>query len=112
MKKSIVVYFAHLSLEQSVINSAMNKAIRDIHGLEFRNLQDLYPDFFIDVTTEQDILRSADLIVFQHPIYWYSTPAILKHFLDTVLLRGFAYDGGTALENKDFLLAVSTGGCN
>jgi glutathione-regulated potassium-efflux system ancillary protein KefF len=60
--------------------------------------------------TEQSIMRDADLIVFQHPIYWYAAPAIFKHLLDTVLIRGFAYGpGGTALNGKDFLLAVSTG---
>ncbi|MFV2057867.1 MAG: NAD(P)H-dependent oxidoreductase [Thiohalomonadales bacterium] len=110
MKKSVVVYFAHLALEHSVINRTLIKAIRGIPGLNFRNLLDLYPDFFIDIEVEQNILRGADLIVFQSPIYWYSTPAIFKHFIDTVLLRGFAYgEGGTDLKNKDFLLAVSTG---
>ena len=56
-------------------------------------------------------MRQADLVVFQHPIYWYGAPAILKHWQDTVLVRGFAYGpGGTALHGKDFMLAISTGG--
>lgn len=110
MKKSVVIYFAHLSLQQSFINQAMIKAISDIPEVNFRDLHNLYPDFFIDVAAEQNVLRNADLIVFQHPIYWYSTPAILKHLLDTVFVRGFAYgSGGIALQNKDLLLAVSTG---
>jgi glutathione-regulated potassium-efflux system ancillary protein KefF len=105
-----VVYFAHLAIEQSVINRALCDAVRDLPQVNFRDLHELYPDFFIDVATEQAILRDADLIVFQHPIYWYAAPAIFKHFHDTVLLHGFAYGpGGTALQGKDFLLAVSTG---
>ncbi len=107
---NIVVYFAHLDIERSVINRALCKAVRDLPNVNFRDLHELYPDFFIDVATEQAILRDADLIVFQHPIYWYAAPAIFKHFLDTVLLHGFVYGpGGTALQGKDFLLAVSTG---
>lgn len=106
----IVVYFAHLDFERSVINRTLCGAVRDLSNVDFRDLHELYPDFFIDVSTEQAILRDADLIVFQYPIYWYAAPAIFKHFLDTVLLNGFAYgSGGTALQGKDFLLAVSTG---
>ncbi len=107
---SIVVYFAHLAIEQSVINRALREAVYDLPQVNFRDLHELYPDFFIDVATEQTVMREADLIVFQHPIYWYAAPAIFKHFLDTVLLRGFAYGpGGSVLEDKDFLLVVSTG---
>ena len=107
---NIVVYFAHLAIEQSVINRALCDAVRDIRHVNFRDLLELYPDFFIDVKTEQGVLRDSDLIVFQSPIYWYAAPAIFKHFQDTVLLRGFAYGpGGTALQGKDFLFAVSTG---
>lgn len=109
-ESNIVVYSAHLAIENSVINRAMNDAVRDLAQVNFRDLHELYPDFFINTAAEQAVLRSADLIVFQHPIYWYAAPAIFKHFMDTVLLHGFAYGpGGTALHGKDFLLAVSTG---
>ena len=107
---NIVIYFAHLEIEKSVINRALCDAVRDLPQVNFRDLHELYPDFFIDVAVEQANLSEADLIVFQHPVYWYSTPAIIKHFLDTVFIRGFAYGpGGTALQGKDFLLVASTG---
>ena len=109
-ESKIVVYCAHLSIENSVINRAMRDAVRDLPQVDFRDLHELYPDFYINTATEQAILRNADLIVFQHPIYWYAAPAIFKHFQDTVLLRGFAYGpGGDALKGKDFLLVASTG---
>jgi glutathione-regulated potassium-efflux system ancillary protein KefF len=107
---NIVVYFAHLDIERSLINRALCDAVRDLPQVNFRDLHELYPNFFIDTEAEQTVLCNADLIVFQHPIYWYAAPAIFKHFLDTVLMNGFAYGpGGTALQGKDFLLAVSTG---
>ncbi len=106
----IVVYFAHLAIEQSVINRALRNAVCDLPRVNFRDLHELYPDFFIDVVTERSVMRTADLIVFQHPIYWYAAPAIFKHLQDTVLTRGYAYGpNGSALRGKDFLLAVSTG---
>jgi len=49
--------------------------------------------------------------VFQHPFYWYSTPAILKEWQDLVLEHGWAYGvGGTKLRGKITLNAVTTGG--
>ena len=41
------------------------------------------------------------MIVFQHPVYWYSSPAILKEYQDLVLEYGFAYGhDGHALDGK------------
>uniref|UniRef100_UPI0028D21044 NAD(P)H-dependent oxidoreductase n=1 Tax=Actinomyces oris TaxID=544580 RepID=UPI0028D21044 len=45
------------------------------------------------------------------PMYWYSTPALLKQWEDDVLLYGWAYGStGNALAGKELLVAVSTGG--
>ncbi|MGA7981065.1 MAG: NAD(P)H-dependent oxidoreductase [Chromatiaceae bacterium] len=110
-KPTILVLFAHLSIRRSKINRAMVEAIRDLEHVVFRDLLEMYPDFYIDVAEEQRALRSADLLVLQHPIYWYSAPAIITHWQDVVLTRGFAYGpGGTALHGKEFMHAVSTGG--
>ena len=60
---------------------------------------------------EQDLLRTHELIVFQHPFYWYSSPAILKEWQDLVLEHGFAYgEAGTALHGKRLLSVLSAGG--
>jgi putative NADPH-quinone reductase len=107
----VLVLFAHLNLPRSRINRAMLGAIGDLHQVEVHDLLELYPDFYIDVGAERRALAAADLLVFQHPLYWYSAPAIIKHWQDLVLERGFAYGpGGTALHGKAMLQAVSTGG--
>ncbi len=70
-----------------------------------------YPDFHIDIRREQEQLAGADLIIFQHPFFWYSSPAILKEWQDVVLEHGFAYgEGGNALRGKALLSVISTGG--
>ncbi len=51
------------------------------------------------------------VICFLHPLYWYSTPAILKEWQDLVLEHGFAYGSeGTALHGKLFFNALTAGG--
>jgi len=56
-------------------------------------------------------LARAGLVVWLHPLYWYGVPALLKHWFDTVLVKGWAFgEGGGALAGKDCLWAVTTGG--
>ncbi len=110
-KNKILVIFAHPALEKSKVNIELCKAIRDIDGVTFRDLYEIYPDFLIDVPQEQQLLLDHDVIVFQHPFYWYSSPAIIKEWIDLVLQYGFAYGhGGTALQGKNMITAITAGG--
>lgn len=74
-------------------------------------MYDTYPDFDIDVRREQALLEAADLVIFQHPVMWYSMPALLKEWVDVVLESGWAHGrGGVALHGKDFWLVATAGG--
>ena len=107
----VLLIHAHPYPQHSRAGSALLAAVRDLPGLELRSLYDLYPDFDIDVAEEQAALQRARLVVWLHPVYWYSVPGMLKHWFDVVLLRGFAYGSeGTALHGKHCLWACTTGG--
>ncbi len=107
----ILLIFAHPRPQQSRINRALISALEGLEGLTLVDLYEEYPDFLINVTREQKRLQEHQLLIFQHPFYWYSSPPILKEWLDVVLEHGFAYgEGGTALHGKDFLHVISTGG--
>jgi glutathione-regulated potassium-efflux system ancillary protein KefG len=87
------------------------EALEDVEGVTVRDLYELYPTLAIDVRAEQEALVAHDVIVFQHPFYWYSCPAILKEWQDLVLEHGWAYgEGGTQLQGKITFNAVTTGG--
>jgi glutathione-regulated potassium-efflux system ancillary protein KefG len=89
----------------------MAEAVQGLEGISFHNLYEEYPDFQIDVRREQQLLLEHDLIVWHHPFYWYSAPAILKEWIDLVLEHGFAYGReGKALKGKQVLSAITTGG--
>ena len=107
----IYLVLAHPYPSQSRANKALLEAVRDLPGLEVRSLYDRYPDFDIDVAAEQAALGRAQLVVWMHPLFWYSVPGLLKHWFDTVLSHGWAYgDGAAALRGKDCLWVASTGG--
>lgn len=107
----ILILYAHPFPAGSRVNRRLAQAASQVPNVTVRDLYETYPDFHIDVQNEQALLAEANLIVFQHPIHWYSMPSLLKEWVDAVLEKGWAYgDGGTALHGKDFWLAVTTGG--
>lgn len=109
--KKILILFAHPAFQKSRINIRLTDGISEIEGITFRDLYQVYPDFDIDVPAEQALLESHDVLIFQHPLFWYSTPAILKEWQDLVLEHDWAYGSkGNALKEKWFFSAITTGG--
>jgi glutathione-regulated potassium-efflux system ancillary protein KefG len=108
---SVLVLFAHPTLEKSRVNRYLVAAARETPGVTFHDLYECYPDFYIDVAREQALLEAHATVVLQHPFFWYSTPAIVKQWEDLVLEHGWAYGAdGTALHGKTMLSVVTTGG--
>lgn len=106
----IVVIHAHPYPSRSRACAALVEAIRDLPGLELRPLYDLYPDFDVDAAAEQAALERAGLVVWLHPLYWYTVPGLMKHWFDEVLVGGWAHGkGGTALAGKDCLWVTTAG---
>lgn len=112
--RKTLVLLSHPDLERSIANRTIIEHIEKAipkSQLEVRHLESLYPDFKIDIKAEQAALLNADLIVLQHPLYWYATPAILKKYMDDVMTWGFAYGtAGDKLKGKHFLQSITLGG--
>ena len=97
----ILIIYAHPYPQHSHANKRMLEQARTLENVEIRSLYQLYPDFNIDVAAEQEALSRADLIVWQHPMQWYSTPPLLKLWIDKVFSHGWAYGhNGNALQGK------------
>lgn len=110
-RRRILVLFAHPSPERSEVNRPLAEATARVDGVTLVDLYAEYPTFDIDVDREQARLIGHEVICFMHPLYWYSTPAILKEWQDLVLEYGFAYGpGATALHGKVFFNALTAGG--
>ena len=107
----MLILFAHPALEKSRVNRRLVRAVPKLPGITFHDLYDAYPDYDIDVAREQALLLAHDLIILQHPFYWYSTPPIIKQWEDLVLEHNWAYGSkGTALHGKRMLSLITTGG--
>jgi glutathione-regulated potassium-efflux system ancillary protein KefG len=111
MSRRILVLFAHPVLERSRVNRRLLQVASELPGVTVHDLYETYPSLFVDVKREQALLLQHDAIVFQHPFYWYSAPALVKQWQDLVLEYGWAYGkGGTQLEGKVTFNAITTGG--
>jgi glutathione-regulated potassium-efflux system ancillary protein KefF len=109
----ILVIGAHPDLSHSQVNRALAEGLRTaaLPGVHYRDLYALYPDYLVDIGAEQAALEAAQLVVWQHPVQWYSMPALMKLWVDEVLAFHWAYGpGGRALKGKDLWLVATTGG--
>lgn len=109
--KNILILFAHPAFQKSRVNTRLSVGLADIEGVTVHDLYQAYPEFDIDVPHEQELVEQHDIIIFHHPLFWYSTPAILKEWQDLVLEHGWAYGSqGNALRNKVFFNIITAGG--
>lgn len=83
MKISLIL--AHPNLDASIANRALLEAVSELPDIEVADLHALYPSGAIDAEAETERLLAADRLVLQFPMYWYSTPPILKQWQDSVL---------------------------
>ena len=107
----LIVYYAHPGHKYSHVNRYMAREAAAVDGITYVDLYRDYPRFDIDVNIEQQRLLDHDVILLQFPVFWYSSPAILKEWQDLVLEHGFAYGAdGDKLEGKHMMLAVTGAG--
>lgn len=128
-----VIIFAHpnpasfnaailATVQQTLADAGVETEVRDLYALGFNPVftgQELGSVFtgqgsFADAKAEQAYVAGADLLVFIHPIWWFSAPAIIKGYVDRILTNGFAFQlsptGPLPLMRGKKAFIVQTGG--
>jgi len=104
-----LIILGHPTYKSSRVNKAFIEAI-DNDDIIVNNIYEEYPDWKFDFAREHKLLEEADRIVLQFPLYWYSTPSLIKKWIDEVLSYGFAYGpDGDKLKGKEFLVVTTAG---
>lgn len=107
---NILILFAHPAFNKSKTNRILVDGLDAMNDVTFHDLYQEYPEMDIDVRKEQALLEAHDVVMFQFPMFWYSTPAILKEWQDLVLEHGWAYGSeGNKLREKLFLCSITAG---
>lgn len=111
MENRILIIFAHPRFEKSVYHAVLVKHIPESPNITFHDLYEQYPDFNIDVDYEKNLLKEHNIVIWQHPFYWFSSPPLLKQWIDIVLEFGWAHGpSGTALRGKIIFNVITSGG--
>ncbi|SFS63208.1 NAD(P)H-dependent oxidoreductase [Paenibacillus sp. BC26] len=106
-----LVIITHPNMEQSRVNRTWREELEKHGEITIHELYKTYPDENIDVAKEQALIEAHDRIIFQYPLFWYSTPTLLKRWFDTVLQYGWAYGpDGSKTAGKEIGVAISTYG--
>lgn len=114
MSRTLILLF-HPDLSRSKANAALTAAAARLPGVNIVDMQAAYPDgmdFYRDGEREAQRLLTADRVVLQFPVQWYSTPPLLKAWQDAVLTRMFyvTYEQeGRALEGTPLMIAATAG---
>ncbi|WP_343594828.1 NAD(P)H-dependent oxidoreductase [Acinetobacter sp.] len=106
-----LLILAHPYYAQSIANKAIvNELVKTYPNLEVRDIFQLYPDYQIDVSAEQQALLRHDTIILQYPMFWFNMPAILKLWFDQVFTYQFAYGSqGDKLKGKQVIISMTIG---
>lgn len=109
--RKILILFFHPRFEDSRANRILLQAAQKLDFVTVHDLYEEYPDFNISTPREQSLLLQHDIILWQHPFFWYSCPPLMKQWLDLVLEYGWAYgEGGNQISGKYFMNVVSSAG--
>jgi glutathione-regulated potassium-efflux system ancillary protein KefG len=107
--KNVLVISGHPDLSASRVSSTILQRLEE-QRVTLHRLSDIHRNYQFDIPAEQDLLVRHDRIVFLFPLYWYSSPAIMKKWIDDVFTPGFAYArNGNKLQGKEFLVVTTVG---
>ncbi|EIL6659337.1 flavodoxin family protein [Campylobacter coli] len=105
-----LIIFAHTFWEDSKVNKALFESIKNLKQVQIHNLSEIYKEGKIDVSKEMDLLKNADKIIFQFPLFWFSTLALLKEWQDRVLTAILYGENKELLKDKKFQIVTTLGG--
>ena len=108
---NILVISGHTDLNDSVANKKILEELKKkIPNIEIDILSELYPDYKINVSEEQNKLLKAETIVLQYPLFWYSMPSLLERWMECVFTHGFSHGSlGDKLAGKKVIVSLTTG---
>ena len=104
-----LILISHPQFEDSGTQQFLKTSFYSLDDVKYQVIDELYTATgTIDIEKEQNALRDFDRIVFQFPMYWYSSPASLKRFMDDVFTRNYIV-AKRSLKTKELGIVVSLG---
>ncbi|MGX7030165.1 NAD(P)H-dependent oxidoreductase [Vagococcus zengguangii] len=80
-----LIILSHPDVSGSSTQQFLMAATQTLENVTLHHLEKYYPQGNINREYEQTLIADHDRIIFQFPLYWYSSPATLKEWQDVVL---------------------------
>lgn len=104
-----LILISHPKFEDSGTQQFLKTSFYSLDDVKYQVIDELYGQSDgIDIEKEQSALKGFDRIIFQFPMYWYSSPASLKQFMDDVFTRNYIV-ANWALKTKELGIVVTLG---
>lgn len=112
--KQISIWCSHPNMDESIVNREILDILKQHQKLNIYLLDELYPDYQINVSLEQERLLQSDHIILLFPVYWVSMPGMMSIWREKVFREGFAYTPPHSQEvsklfGKDFSVVLTLG---
>jgi glutathione-regulated potassium-efflux system ancillary protein KefF len=109
----ILVVYAHPEGHRSRVNRKLIDLARTLPDVHVQDLYENYPDFYIDAARERALINQSELLVFLHPLRWYSMPSLMKEWFDVVLEPTWASGKNLGcVLGKGYMLVITTSSPN
>lgn len=107
----ILVVSGHTDLKNSFANKIiLGELEKLLPDAKFDILSELYANYHIDVSAEQEKLINADAIVLQFPFFWYGVPSLMQKWFEDVFVHGFSHGRtGDKLKGKKLVISFTSG---
>ena len=105
-----LLILSHTYWQDSKANKALANAATELDFVKLHNINEIYKDGKIDAEKEIALIKEADFIVFQFPLFWFSTPSLMKEWQDVVLTKIMHSDYSKILQGKKFGIVTTLGG--
>ncbi len=71
-----LLIFSHTFWKDSKVNRALLESAKTLSNVKIHNLNESYKDGVINAESEVALLKDSQKIIFQFPLFWFSTPAL------------------------------------
>lgn len=99
---TVLVLLAHPDITKSKANAALSKAAAEVEGVQVVNIYDYPPT----ADTYREAVTRAKTIVYEFPLYWMSSPHLLKQWTDEVFMT---FVGEGIIKGKHLMVVTTTG---
>ena len=114
--KNILIVLGHNNFANSKVNKEMISKAQELKNVRVLDIYKKHQNTIIGknmdvkkISEDKDLLLNADIIIYQFPYHWYTSPPLLDYWIEYALSWGWAFGSQFALKDKITTVAFTAG---